>query len=74
MHELNHELSRLHGGEHIHAHGLLLHGVHECLGHLIVHVGLGQCSADIFERLRYVDFSNFPFTFQYLKRALKSVT
>ena len=74
MHNLHHQLSWLHGGKHVHTQGLLLHGVGECLGHFIVHVGIQQCTAHIFQSLSDINLSDFTFAFQDLERPFKSVT
>ncbi len=69
VHDLHHELAGLHGGEHVHAHRLLLHGVGKLLGHFVVDIGVEQCPAYILECLGYVDLGDFSLTFQYLERA-----
>ena len=71
---LHHHLLRLHGGEHVGAHSLVLHAVAEVLGHLVADVGVQQGLADVLDRFRYVDFGDFPFTLQYLERPLQSLT
>ena len=74
VHNLHHQLTGLHGGKHVHAHSLLLHGVSKCLGNLIVDVGIEQCAAHVFQRLGNINLSDFSFTFQNLERPFKSVT
>ena len=74
VNELHHELSGLHRREHVHAQCLLLYGINESLCHLVVHVGLGQCPADILQRFRHIYLGNLSFTFEYFKRALEPVT
>ena len=74
VHNLHHELLGLYGGEHVLAQGLLLHGVGEVLGHLVVHIGVEQCASHILERFRHIDFRNLAFALQYLEGAFKSFT
>ena len=73
VNNLHHELSRLDGREHVHAHCLLLHGFSERFCHLVVHVSIKQCAAHILQGLSNVNFCDFSFTFKYLERPFKSV-
>ena len=68
VHDLHHQLAGAYGGEHVLSQCLLLHRVGECLGYLIVDVGIEQCLAHILEGLGHVHFGDFTFTLQYLKR------
>ena len=72
VNNLDHELRGLHGSEHVLAEGLLLHGVGEGFGHLVVDVGVEQGAAHVFEGFGYVDLGDLAFTFQYFERAFKS--
>ena len=74
VHNLHHQLAGLHGSEHVHTHRLLLHGIRERLCHLVVHVGIKQCTTHVFQGFSYVDLGDLSLTFQYLERSLKSVT
>ena len=64
VNQLHHQLSRLHGSEHVHAQRLLLHLVGEFLSHLIVNVGIEECTAHILHGFSHVDFCNLTFTLQ----------
>ena len=74
VHYLHHQLTGLDGCEHIHTHCLLLHGVREVLGYLIVHVGIEQCPTHVLQSFGNIDLSDFSLTFQYLERPFKSLT
>ena len=73
MYNLDHHLTRLHGSQHVLTQRLLLHGVREGLGNLIVYVSLQKCLAHILQRFRHVDFGDFTFTLQYLERPFQSL-
>ncbi len=73
-HDLGHHLTRLDGLQHILTHCLLLYLGGKVLGYLIVYVGIEQCLAYILQRFRYIDFGDFAFTFQNLKRPFQSFT
>ena len=73
VYDLDHQLAWLYSCEHVHAKGFLLHRVGEVLGHLIVDVGVEQCTAHILQCLGYVNLGDFSLTFQYLETALQSV-
>ena len=72
MHNLHHQLLGLHGGEHILSQCLLLYGVGEVLGHLIVHVRVQERTAHVLKCLRYVDFRYLAFALQNLEGAFKA--
>ena len=73
VHNLHHELARLHCREHVLTQGLFLHRVGERLGHLVVDISLNQCTAHVLECLGHIYLGDFAFTFQYLERAFKSL-
>ena len=74
VHDLNHELPRLHSRQHVHTQCLCLHRVGEVLGHFIVDVGVQKSAANILEGFRHVDLGDLAFTFQYLERAFQAFT
>ena len=67
MDNLHHQLTRLHGGEHILAQSFLLHRIGKGLGNLIVHVSVEQSSAHILQGLGDINLSDLALTFQDLK-------
>ena len=73
MHDLHHQLARLHGCEHIHTHRLLLDRIGKVLGNLIVDVGIQQGTPYVFQRFSNVNLGDFSLTFQYLERTFKSL-
>ena len=73
VNQLNHQLSRLNGCEHVHAECFLLHLVGEFLSHFIVYVGVEECTAHILHGFRHVDFCNFSFALQDFERAFQSI-
>ena len=73
VNQINHQLSRLNGCEHIHAECFLLHLVGEFLSHFIVYVGVEECTAHILHGFRHVDFCNFSFALQDFERAFQSI-
>ena len=72
VYNLHHQLARLYGRQHVHAQGFLLDGIRKLLGHLVVHVGIQQCAANVLHGFRHIDFGDFSLTFQYLERPFKS--
>ena len=72
VHNLNHELTRLHAGEHILAESLLLDSVGEAFGNFIVDVGVDKRTAHVFKCFGYVDFGDATFTLQYFEGTFKS--
>ena len=74
VNNLHHQLSRLHGGQHVLSQCLLLHVVGKRLRNFIVDVGVQQCAAHILQGLGHVYLGDAAFTFQYLKRPFKSFT
>ena len=70
--DFHHHLLGLHGGEHVGAHGFVLHAVAEVLGHLITYVGIQQRLADILDGFRYINLGDFSFTLQYFERPFQS--
>ena len=74
VHDFDHQLSRLHGGEHVLSQRLGFYGIGKLFGNFVVDVGIEQGTAHIFERLGHVDFGDFAFTLQYFKRPFKSFT
>ena len=63
MHDLHHQLLWLDGVDHVLTEGLCLYGIGECLGDLIVYVGVEQCAAHILKGLGDIYFGDFAFTF-----------
>ena len=63
VHDLHHHLLRLHGVEHILPHRLLLDGLGELFGGLIVYVGIQQRAAYLFQGLGHVDLGNLALPF-----------
>ena len=74
MNDLHHQLARFHSRQHVHTQRLLLHRIGKVLGHLIVDVGIKQCTADVLQGLGNIDLGDLALTLQDLKRSLKSVT
>ena len=72
MNHLDHELSGTQGCEHVHAQSLLLNGIGELLGNLVVDIGIKQGLAYVLQGFGNVNFGDFTFTFQYLKGPFKS--
>ena len=70
VHDLDHHLLGLHGGEYARADGLVLHLVAEVLGYLVAYVGVQEGFADVLDGFRHVNLGDFSFTFQYLERPL----
>ena len=70
MHNLDHQLARLHRSQHVLPDSFLLHSVGERLGYFVVHVGIEQSATHVFQRFRYVDFGDSPLTFQQFERTL----
>ena len=70
VYQLDHQLSWFHGCEHVHAQRLLLHLVGEFLSHLIVDIGIKECTTHVLHGFSHVDLGNLTFTLQYFKRAL----
>ena len=64
---LHHQLLGLQLVDHVLTQGLLLHGVGEGLGHLIVDVGVQQRAAHILQRLGDVDLRDSSFSLKYLE-------
>ena len=73
VNDLHHQLLGLHGGEHVLSQSLLLHGVGEGLGHLVVHVGIQQGATHVLEGLGNIDFGNLALTLQYFPRAFETL-
>ena len=72
MHYLDHQLLWLDGCEHVLSQCLLLYRVGECLGHLIVHIGIKEGPTHILECLGNVNLGDFSFTFQDLERPFEA--
>ena len=68
VYDFYHQLAWLHGCQHVLPQCLLLYRVGKSLGHLVVHVGIEQCAAHVFQGFSHVDFGDFAFTFQDFKR------
>ena len=64
MNNLDHQLARLNGCEHVHAHCLFLDRISKCLGYFIVDVGIQKGTSDIFEGFGNVNLGNLAFTFK----------
>ena len=71
MHNLHHELLRLHGREHILAKGLLLDCHNEILCHRIAHVSLHQRFTHILQCLGHINLGNASLAFQLLEGSFK---
>ncbi len=72
MHQLDHQLARLHRREHIHTDGLLLYRIRETLGRLEINVGIKQGPSYLLQRLRHIDLGDPPLPLQQLKRPVQS--
>ena len=72
VHNLDHELRRLHGGEHVLSECFLLDGVGETLGHFVVDVSVKEGTPHVFEGFGHVDFGDAAFTFEDFERPLES--
>ena len=68
MGDLDHQLSRTNGIDHILAQRFLLHAVGKLLRRLVVHIRLQQGFADVLDRFRNVDFRYSSFTLENLER------
>ena len=69
-HDFGQHLTRFYGCEHILTERLLLNLVCEGFGNLVVHIGINQCAANLFQSLCYIYFGDFALTFENLKRPL----
>ena len=72
-HDLGHHLPRFDGFEHVLAQRLLFHLVGEALGDLIVDIGVDQRAANLFERLRDVDFGDAALALEDFERPFEFV-
>ena len=73
VNDLHHQLARLNGCEHVHAHGLFLDRISKCFGYFIVDVGIQKGTSDIFEGFGNIDLSNLAFAFKDFKTTFQSV-
>ena len=71
---LDHQLPRAHGGNHVLPKGFFLHLVGKLLRRLVVDIGFEQRLADVLDGLRDIDFGNTSFALQNLERAFQSFT
>ncbi len=67
VNKLNHQLSGLNGGDDIHAQRFLFHRIGECLGHIIVDIGVKKSAANVFQRFCHIDFGYLSFAFEYFE-------
>ena len=67
VHDLYHPLLGLHGGEHILPQCLLLHGIGEGLGHLVIDIGVQQCATHVFQCLGNVNLGYLALALQNLE-------
>ena len=66
-HNLGHHLTGLHGGEHVGTESLLLNLIGKGLGDLVVHIGINQRTANLFESFGHVNLGNLTLTLEYLE-------
>ena len=71
MNDLHHQLLRLDGIDYVLTESLLLDGVGEVFGNLVVDVGVKKCAAHILERLGNVYLGDFSLTFKDFETSFK---
>ncbi len=71
--DLHHQFLGLEGVDYVLAEGLLLDGVGEGLGHLIVDVGVVEGLAHVLEGDGDVDLGDFALAFEDLERAFETL-
>ena len=72
VYDFHHHLVGLHGEQHILTECFGFHLVGKGLGDLVVHIGIEQCLAHLFERFGNIYFGNFSLTFQYFERPFEA--
>ena len=73
VYNLHHKLFGLDGVDYVLAHGLLLYGIDERLGHLVAYVGLHKGLTYVLKSFGHVDFGNLALAFKNLETAFKAV-